>query len=198
MLLSPDDPAGEPHVLADGSHLVDDDHSLPVRVVVHLVRIRVVRGAEGVRSDPLHEREVVDEERVVVPLAANGGILVLAEAGEVERLAVDEELGASHLDGADADRLQVAVEQRAGPVEELGLERVQVAVAGCPAVDVGDSELAARSLGGRDLDAVGVAQDSAERVLGVSRRRDDVPDEAGRAVEVRDEVTSLTYVAGVA
>ena len=50
------------------------------------------------------------EVGVVVALSSNGGVLVLSEPREVERRAVDEELGAAHLDGAHADRQRVGVD----------------------------------------------------------------------------------------
>ena len=96
--------ASELGVEPDRGSFVDDDDAVPVGVVEHLLRVRVVRGAERVRSEPLHQREVVHHERVVVPLAAHGAVLVLAEASEVEGLAVDQEAGAVDPHGADADR----------------------------------------------------------------------------------------------
>ena len=106
----PRHPADDAHVQSDGGRLVDDDDAVAVGEVEDLLGVGVVGGAEGVRADPLHELEVVDHERVVVALAADRCVFVLAEAGEVERLAVDEELVAAHLDGANADRDRVAVD----------------------------------------------------------------------------------------
>jgi hypothetical protein len=95
--------------------------------------------------------------RVVVGLAHDRVVLVHAEAVEVERLAVDEELRAAHLDRADPDRLVHRVaDSRA--VDELHLEVVQVAGPGRPQVDVRHLELPGLPHAGRHLDAVGVAQ----------------------------------------
>ncbi len=108
--------AGEPRterqVEADGRGLGDDHDAVPVREIQHLLRIRIVRGAEGVRAHPLHEGEVVHHQRIVMTLATDGGVLVLAEACEVEGLAVDEQLRALDLDRANADRQRVAVRAR--------------------------------------------------------------------------------------
>lgn len=64
----------------------------------------VVGSAERIRFRPVKEAEVVDEVSVVVSLASDRGVLVvLAEAREVERFAVDEELLALDADRADPD-----------------------------------------------------------------------------------------------
>ena len=77
--------------MPDGSRLVDDDDAVPVGVPEHLLGVGVVGGAERVRAEPLQEREVVDHQHVVVRLPAHRGVLVLAEAAEVEGLLVDQE-----------------------------------------------------------------------------------------------------------
>ena len=109
---------------------------------------------------PIHvqQREVLHQERVVVALAEGRVVLVHAEPGEPERLAVDEELGAADLDGAHADALVVAVDERARRVDELDLQVVEVAVAGRPGVDVGHGHHARRAGPGAHRRAVGVAQ----------------------------------------
>ena len=114
--------AADADVEPDGGGLVDDDDAVPVGVVEDLLGVGVVRGAERVRADPLHQREVVDHERVVVALAAHRAVLVLAEAGEVERLAVDQEPRAVDLDRADADRQRVRVDELVA-AEQLDVER---------------------------------------------------------------------------
>ena len=101
---------GQLHVLPDRGGLVDDHDAVPVGVVQHLLGMRVVGRPERVGADPVHQRDVVHEPRVVVPLALDRQVLVLAEPGEPERLAVDEELRAPHLDRPDADRQRVAVD----------------------------------------------------------------------------------------
>ena len=106
----PDIPPTTPMFRPDGGRLVDHDDAMPVGELEHLLGIGVVGSAERVRADPLHELEVVDHEGVVVALAADGRVLVLSEAGEVERLAVDEELVPAHLDRAHPDRDRVAVD----------------------------------------------------------------------------------------
>ena len=107
-----EDAARDAHVEADRGGLVDHDDAVPVGVVEDLLGVGVVRGAERVRAEPVHQREVVDHEHVVVALAAHRAVLVLAEAAEVERLAVDQEARAVDLHRADADGERVGVDRR--------------------------------------------------------------------------------------
>ena len=161
-------PADDAQVEADGGGLVDDDDAVPVGEVEHLLGVRVVRGAEGVRADPLHELEVVDQVGVVVALAADGGVLVLAEAGEVERLAVDEELGAAHLDGADADGDACSCRRPARPTSASTVEVVQVCGARLPERDVRHRQSAGRA---RALGDDGRPSSSASRTRTLGRAR---------------------------
>jgi hypothetical protein len=124
---------------------------------------------------------------VVVALAEHQVVLVHTEAGEVHRLAVDQEPSAVHRDRPHADALPVAVHNGPGAVDELQLEVVQVAVAGGPPVHVRHGERAARAGAGGNLGPLGVAQDDpdlgAAGVLGL----DAVVDGARAAVEAGDD-----------
>ncbi len=130
---------GQPAVDADGGDLVDDDDAVPVGVLEDLLGVRVVRRAERVRAQPLHELEVVDEVRVVVALATHGAVLVLAEPGEVEGAAVDQELGAADFDGAHAHGERIAVDDLAAH-DRLGHELVEVGGARLPEPHTGDAD----------------------------------------------------------
>ena len=66
-------------------------------------------GAEAVGPGPLHALEVPLGHRPAEAAADDVGVLVLAEAFQVDRLPVDEDAAAVDLDGADADLLLVAV-----------------------------------------------------------------------------------------
>src|SRR6185436_16185607 len=123
--------------------------------------------------------------RRVVALAAGRRVLVHAEAGEVERLAVDQEPLPVDGDGADPDRLRVGVDERALLVEELDAELVQVALTGLPRVGALDPEASFRPLGRRHLLAVGVAEDRANLMPPSAADLDRVVDDAGGAVERR-------------
>src|SRR4029450_7859240 len=114
---------------------------------------------EGVGPDPGEQLEVMGHEGVVVALADHGQVFVLAEAGEVERLAVDQEPGAVNGHGPHADTLVVAVQELAALAGQLHLQVVQVAVARGPRVDILDREGAAGAAAGGDLSPVGVAED---------------------------------------
>ena len=115
---------------------------MPVGVVENLLGVGVVRCAEGVGAQPLHEHKVVDHVGVVVALAAHHAVLVLAEAAKVEGLTVDEEAGAVHLHGADANGQRVDVDRRLAGAPELDGEVVEVALTWPPGVYVLDAELA--------------------------------------------------------
>ena len=182
-----EDAAGQAHVDADRGGLVDHDDAVAVGVVEDLLGVRVVRGAERVRAEPVHQREVVDHERVVVALAAHGGVLVLAEALERERLAVDEEPRAVHLHRADADGQRVRVDQAVAP--QLDLEVVEVALAGPPGMDVRDRQLARGAAALRDRVALGVAQRDAHLRLPLDL--DLVRDGSGRAVETGHDASTI-------
>ena len=83
--------APDAEVEPDRRRLVDDDDAQPVGMLEDLLGVRVVRGPEGVGAHPRQQREVVHHGGVVVAAAMDVEVLVLAEAPEVERLAVDEE-----------------------------------------------------------------------------------------------------------
>ena len=69
--------------------------------------------------------------RIVVATTMDVQIFVLAEAPEVEGLAVDQELRAVDPDGADADRQRVAVDHDVA-VEQIDLQLVEVPAPGPP------------------------------------------------------------------
>lgn len=118
----------------------------------------------------------MDHEHVVVLLAADRRVLVLAEPREVERLPVDEELAAAHLHCADPDGQYVPV-----TAVRADLQFVQVAVAGRPRVDVLDGELALPPGAAGDLPAGGVAQLHGH-VLGAL---DAIADDASGSAQIR-------------
>ena len=112
--------APDAEVEPDRSRLVDDDDALAVGVLEHLLGVGVVGGAERVGADPGEQGEVVHHGGVVVTAAVDVEVLVLAEAPEVEGLAVDEELRALDPHGADADGKRVAVDDGVA-VDQLDL-----------------------------------------------------------------------------
>src|SRR5699024_5197864 len=114
---------------------------MTVRVLEHVFGVGVVRGAEGVRAYPPHEVEVMDHVCRVVPLAPDRAVLVLAEASEPEGLAVDEELLAVHLHGADADGECVHV-ALAGRSERLRDQLVEISRPRTPQGGIRDTDLA--------------------------------------------------------
>jgi hypothetical protein len=168
--LGAEDAGGQPAVDTHGGGLVDDDDAVPVGIVEDLLGVRVVRRAERVGAEPVHEREVVDHEDVVVAFAAHGAVLVLAEALEIERLAVDEEARAVDLDRPDADRERVRVGRFVPAVPQLDGEVVEVALARPPRVGVLDGDLSRVPCGPGYLGAVGVDQrDTRLQAVGVLR-----------------------------
>ena len=57
--LAAEDAATQTHVQSNRGGLVDQHDALPVGVIENVLGIRVVRGAERVRSDPFQQLEVV-------------------------------------------------------------------------------------------------------------------------------------------
>ena len=152
-------PPDDAHVEPDGGGLVDHDDAVAVGEFEHLLGVGVVRGAERVRADPLHELEVVDHERVVVPLAAHRRVLVLAEPGEVEGLAVDEELVSADFDGAHAHRDRVAVDDLLIR-ERFDRQLVEVCGARAPEHDVRHGQSAGRARSPRRRRCAGGVRES--------------------------------------
>ena len=121
---------------------------------------------------------------VVVTPAVHVEVLVLAEAPEVEGLAVDEELRAVDAHGADADGQRVAVDQGV-VVEQVDLQLVEVPSARAPELRLRHTELAAAARRVRHLPPVGVAQRHLHRG-GAGPCHDGPPDHAHFAFEVGD------------
>ena len=114
-------------VQADGGDLVDHQQAEPVGQLHRLFGIGVVRRAVGVGADPLEQLVVADPHRQVQPAAVHREVLVLAEAGELDRLPVQQQLVAAHRDGADADVERVGVGDALAVGERDG-QRVEVRV----------------------------------------------------------------------
>ena len=156
--LSAEDPAAQSHVQTDGSRLVDDHDAVPVGIIQNVFAVWIVRRPERVGANPVQQLEIMYQVGIVVALADHRQILVLAEAGEIERLAVDQESNSVHLDGAYADALVVAVHDGV-PAYELNLKVVKVAISWGPLMHLWNAQCAARSGVGCDLGSVGVSQD---------------------------------------
>ena len=146
-----------------------------------------MRGAQAVRADPLQQFEVAQHHRVVVLLADDRVVLVHAEAGQVDRLTVEQQLAVGGLDGAHSDQ-QVVVVHQVATVEHLDVQVVAVGVPGAPGLHVGDLQASGRAVAMRHLGAGGVAQRDANLALltFAARHLDLVVDQAGAAVEPGD------------
>ena len=102
---------------ADGGDFVDDEEAFLISHLVQLLRIGVVAGAEAVGTDPLHQLVIALDGGQVEAAAADVCILVLAEAAQVDGLAVQQEVAVLDLEGADADLLGVLVDDGAAVVD---------------------------------------------------------------------------------
>ena len=182
-----EDPGGQAAVDPHARRLVDHDDSVPVGVLEHLLGIGVVRGAEGVRPEPLHEREVVNHKHIVVALAPHGGVFVPAEAAEVEGLPVNEEALSAHLHGPDTDRKCVGVTRPGVVPPEFDRELVQVALTRAPRAHVGDRDLAGVTLRDGDLGAFRISERYLDRQVLRVHRVNVVTDRAPRTVEPGDD-----------
>ena len=120
---------------------------------------------------------------IVVTLADHRQVLVLAESGEIERLAVDQEPNSIHLHGAYPDALVVAVHNGV-PAYQLNFKIVKVAVSWCPFVHLWNMQGAASPGAGCDLGPFSVPQDHFCLDIIGRIRVDRVIDHPGFAVEV--------------
>jgi len=68
----------------------DEHDAPPVGVVENIFGVWIVRRPERVGADPLQQLEVMQHVGIVVALADHRYVLVPTEAGEIERLAVDQ------------------------------------------------------------------------------------------------------------
>ncbi len=117
-----------------------------------------------------------------------------AEPGEVERLAVDQELRAVDLHGANAHGLLVAVDHLI-TVDQFDHGGVQVAVARGPQVRVRHPKLTGRPGAGRHLGAVGVQQPHPHLGRAVAGDVDRVYTAVVELVD-GDEVVDVAHVRG--
>ena len=89
--------------------LVDDQDALPVAKSIKFLGIGVMAGPQGVGPKPVHEMQVGDVGHLVQAAAVERAVLVLAEAFQVDRVAVEQQLGALYLHLPDAEGLLIAV-----------------------------------------------------------------------------------------
>src|SRR5215207_9903409 len=112
---------------------------------------------------------------------------MLAEPGEIERLAVDQEPNSVHLDRADADALVVAVHDGISAYQ-LNLKIIEIAVAGSPRVYARNAQRAAGSGVGGDLGSRSVPQNHlCLDIISGRGRLDPVIDHTSVAVEIGND-----------
>src|SRR3954447_4315477 len=196
--LGSEDAAPEAHVEPHRSGLVDHDDASPVGVVDHVFGVGVVGGAKRVGTYPGEEFEIVQQVRVVVALTDHWYVLVLAEAGKVERFVVDQETDAIDLDGAYPDTLVVTVHDGL-TIQQLQLKIIKVAVARSPLMDIGHVERSTASGASRYLVPIDITQDQLRlkriSVLGLGSIRDHTV--AGIKIGSNRDVGEVGGVSGV-
>ena len=124
---------------ADGGDFVDDQEALFISHLVQLLGVGVVAGAEAVGTDPLHQLVVALDGGEVEAAAADIGVLVLAEAAQIDGLAVQQEMAVLDLEGADADLLGVFIDHGTAVVDADD-DIVQVSSVDVPQLCVLDDE----------------------------------------------------------
>ena len=125
--LAAEHPGGsEACVQPDSRDLVDHKDALAVAEHHHFLRVGIMAGAERIRADPLEQVDIPDIHCAVEAASVDGAVLVLSEALEIERLAVEQEAAAAHLRCADTKRLAVDV------VAKGDCQRIQVRVRRLP------------------------------------------------------------------
>ena len=73
-----------------GRCLIDHHESFTIRQTHELFRIGIVRGAEGVGTNPLQQIQVFHIEHFIESAPVNMGVLMFAKTLKVERLPIDE------------------------------------------------------------------------------------------------------------
>ena len=78
--------------------LADNDDSFLVGQVEHLFRVRIMRSAETIASQPLEQTKVAGENHLIEPLATQVGILVFSQASV----------------GSDENQIRLMAEKKSG------------------------------------------------------------------------------------
>ena len=125
--------------------LVDNNDAFPVAEPVDLLRIGVVACAEGIGMDPVQEVDILYIEAEIQSSSAEKGILMLAEAFEIKRLAIDQKLRSFHLYGTETEFLYITVI----PVMDFGFVQVRSARVRLPEMGLRDPKLSFPSGGFR-------------------------------------------------
>ena len=83
--------------------------ALFVAEVEHFLTVRIMRGAERICAEHFHKGYILHVERLVNSPAVGFAVLVLAEALEVKRLAVNEEFSVLYFSAANAEFLRIRI-----------------------------------------------------------------------------------------
>ena len=135
---------------ANGGNLVDDKEALLIGHLVQLLSVGIVAGAEAVGTDPLHQLIIALDGGQIQTAAADVGVLMLAEAAQIDGLAVQKEVAVLDLKGADADLLMVFVHNGLA-IGDANNKAVQVGSVDIPQPDILDMQRAALAIGMCDL-----------------------------------------------
>src|SRR5699024_8173961 len=123
--------------------------------LIHLIGIGVMAGAEAVRADPLHALIVTLDCDKVQPAAAQVGVLMLAKAAQIDRLAVKQELAVRALKGTHAGLLIILI-HNGGTIHNPHNKVVQVGSVHIPQMGVCNVEGAGLAGALGNLVALGV------------------------------------------
>src|SRR6266566_9896618 len=90
--------------------LIDHHKSFTVREEHELFRIGIVRGAEGVGTNPLQQIQVFHIKHFIKSAPMHMGVLMFPKALKIERLPIDEKLPVLDSHSSHAERLLVGIE----------------------------------------------------------------------------------------
>ena len=118
-------------------HLVNYKKSLPVRLLVGLLRIRVMGGSKGVSSHPFHQLKIPFQITGCEGLSVYRAVLMSPEALKVNRLSVHQNIRTRNLHCPYSDGLLVLVHQLS-VFPYAPDETIQISVPHLPQPDVCD------------------------------------------------------------
>ena len=152
---------------SDRRRLIDHDDTLSVAQLIHLLRIRIVAGAERIGIQPVDQIDILDIQAHIESSSTESRILVFSKALKIERFSIDQKLRSLYRHRADAECLLVEIL----PVSDTRRIEVRLPRPRPPQSGIRDSDCSARSIRRCHLIAVRVQNTDAHLILTYAARR---------------------------